>query len=96
LGTIFLKHYKKLLNARLPETREYIESLGIFAELYLTAAVVGPLFFVIMFSILGALGGGAGSFGLPPTVLLSLLVYVLIPVFEVFFIILIDATQPAE
>jgi len=49
-----------------------------------------------MFSILGALGGGGGGFGLPTTVLLPLLVYVLIPVFEVFFIILIDSTQPAE
>ena len=87
---------KTLMRDKEVETREYIESLGIFAELYLTAAVVGPLFFVIMFSILGALGGGAGGFGLPPNVLLSLLVYVLIPVFEVFFIILIDSTQPAE
>jgi flagellar protein FlaJ len=87
---------KTLMRDKEVETREYIESLGIFAELYLTAAVVGPLFFVIMFSILGALGGGAGGFGLPTPILLSLLVYVLIPVFEVFFIILIDATQPAE
>ncbi|MHA2061586.1 MAG: type II secretion system F family protein [Candidatus Sifarchaeia archaeon] len=87
---------KTLMRDKEVETREYIESLGIFAELYLTAAVVGPLFFVIMFSILGALGGGAVGFGLPPNVLLSLLVYLLIPAFEVFFIILIDSTQPAE
>jgi flagellar protein FlaJ len=87
---------KSLMRDKEVETRDYIESLGIFAELYLTAAVVGPLFFVIMFAILGALGGGGAGFGLPVPVLLTLLIYVLIPVFEVFFIILIDTTQPAE
>ncbi len=92
-----MKHYlssetKTLMRDKEVETKDYADSLGVWAELYLTAIVVGPLFFVIMLSTLSAMGGGLFA----TRELLLLLVYFLIPIGEIAFILLISASQPQE
>lgn len=69
---------------------EYIDNLGLMAEMYTTIFVAGPILFVVMGTIMGSLGGLPLDLGL----LFSLVIYILIPIVSVGFIILIDATKP--
>ena len=69
---------------------EYIDNLGLMAEMYTTIFVAGPILFVVMGTIMGSLGGLPLDLGL----LFSLVIYILIPLVSVGFIILIDATKP--
>lgn len=69
---------------------EYIDNLGLMAEIYTTVFVAGPVLFVVMATIMGSMG----SLPLDLGFLFTLVIYVLIPVMSVAFILLIEATKP--
>lgn len=84
---------KSLMRDKIREEKEFIEGLGVIAELFLVIGVVAPIFFVIMLAVLAIMATGASDQG---TILMTLLTYVLIPVGMTVIIVLIDGMQPTE
>jgi archaeal flagellar protein FlaJ len=60
------------------EQKSFIETMGLMAETYVTAAVAGPLFLLVMVAIIVLMGSGKMS-------QLQLLIYLLLPVINVGF-----------
>ncbi|MGC9779082.1 MAG: type II secretion system F family protein [Candidatus Heimdallarchaeota archaeon] len=84
---------KSLMRDKIREEKEFIEGLGVIAELFLVIGVVAPIFFVIMLAVLAIMASDSGNQG---TVLMTLLTYVLIPIGMSIIIVLIDGMQPTE
>lgn len=60
------------------EQRSFIETMGLMAETYVTAAVAGPLFLIVMVAIIVLIGSGTMS-------QLQLIIYLLLPVINIGF-----------
>ena len=69
------------------DQKAFVDLMGLMAETYVTAAVAGPLFLIVMMSIMGMLGGGG-----PGT--LYLIVYMLLPVANFGFAFALKAMTP--
>jgi len=82
-----------LMREKVREEKEFIESLGVVAELFLVIGVVTPIFFVIMLAVLAIMSSESGTQG---TILMALLTYVLIPIGMSVIIVLIDGMQPTD
>ena len=79
-----------LMTDKVQSERNFIEALGIMAELFMVIGVVAPIFFIVILAMMSMLGGSAGN----ATLLMAVMVYVIIPVAEMGIIVLIDAQQP--
>ncbi|NHJ84312.1 MAG: hypothetical protein FK734_02545 [Asgard group archaeon] len=84
---------KSLMREKIREEKEFIEGLGVIAELFLVIGVVAPIFFVIMLAVLAIMSTDSGNQGV---ILMTLLTYVLIPIGLTVIIVLIDGMQPTE
>jgi flagellar protein FlaJ len=60
------------------EQKSFIETMGLMAETYVTAAVAGPLFLLVMVAIMALLGGGDPQ-------QLQMITYLLLPVINIGF-----------
>ena len=69
------------------QQKEFLETLGLIAETYITAFVAGPLFLIVMMSIMATMGG-------MDLMLMYLLIYVAIPIATIIFVILISSITP--
>ncbi|HVM46286.1 MAG TPA: type II secretion system F family protein [Candidatus Thermoplasmatota archaeon] len=67
--------------------KQFVDLMGLMAETYVTAVVAGPLFLIVMMSIMGMLGGGG-----PGT--LYLIVYMLLPIANFGFAFALNAMTP--
>ena len=67
--------------------KEFLETLGLLGETYVTAFVAGPLFLIIMISVMSIMGSSSLMF-------LYLLIYAIIPIGSAMFIILISSMTP--
>lgn len=74
-------HYQKTATA---DQKLYLETLGMFAETYVTAFVAGPLFLITILIVMGLMGPSS----MPA---LKLLVYAVIPLSAITFSILLSA-----
>ncbi len=67
---------KSFMKLKQEKTKEFIENLGVLAEIFMVIGVVTPLFFIVMVAILSILStDNQGS-----VVLLFLITYIIIPV----------------
>ncbi len=66
--------------------KEFIEKLGIIAETYVTAFVAGPLFLIVILSIMSMMGA--------EIVLLYLVIYVMIPMGSGIILLMVDMATP--
>jgi archaeal flagellar protein FlaJ len=69
------------------EQKNFIETMGLMAETYVTAAVAGPLFLIVMVAIIVLMGSGEFS-------QLQLIVYLLLPVINIGFMMGLKAMIP--
>ncbi len=69
------------------EQKEFLETLGLIAETYITAFVAGPLFLIVMMSVMATMGG-------MDLMLMYILIYVAIPIATLIFVILISSITP--
>jgi flagellar protein FlaJ len=69
------------------EQNEFLETLGVIAETYVTAFVAGPLFLIVMMAVMATMGG-------MQMILIYLLIYLVIPVGSLLFVILVNAITP--
>ena len=67
--------------------KEFLETLGLLGETYVTAFVAGPLFLIIMTAVMSIMGGSSMTF-------LYLLIYAVIPVGSMMFIVLVNGMTP--
>jgi len=70
----------------------YVEELSLFTELYITAVIVGSVFFIVMSTIMNMVGSaGGGAF---MVMVQNLVVYVLLPLVSIGFMILVSMLSP--
>lgn len=81
-----------LMNDKVQDEKNFIEALGVMAELFMVVGVVAPIFFIVIFAMMSMLASGEGGGG--SSVMMALLVYIIIPVSLLVIILLIDAQQP--
>jgi flagellar protein FlaJ len=67
--------------------KEFLETLGLLGETYVTAFVAGPLFLIVVMSIMSIMGSAQMVF-------LYLIIYALIPVGSIMYVILISSLTP--
>jgi flagellar protein FlaJ len=77
----YMADYRRFLD-------KFVDQLSILMEVYITAVIVGSIFFIIMGTILGLMGGGQ------PIMMVQMMVYLGIPIMSVMFIILIAGLSP--
>lgn len=70
--------------------KQYLDSLSLLAEMYTTIFVAGPILFVVMITVMGSMG----SLGLPTDLIMSIVIYVLMPIASIGFIILVEGSKP--
>ncbi len=77
------------LQRLMQDQKSFLEILGLIAESYVTAFVAGPLFIIIMSSVMTIMSGGS-------PILLYVIIYGMLPLGSIMFIILISMLTPTE
>jgi flagellar protein FlaJ len=90
LRRLLVEKAESFMDAQKNLEKQYLDSLSLLAEMYTTIFVAGPILFVVMITVMGSMG----NLGLPTQLILSLVIYVLIPIASVGFIILIEGSKP--
>jgi len=80
-----------LADYRLKRQR-YMASLSTYADFYVGVLIAAPLFFISILSLLAIIGGELA--GMPINVLLSLGIYIVLPLLNIAFLIFVHMTQP--
>lgn len=78
-----------MMDLRRLASKQLIESLATFAEIYVTLLVVFPLLIIVMFSVMALIGGGLG--GLDVTQLMIMVTYLIIPLSGLGVIVMLDS-----
>ncbi len=73
--------------------RKFSDTLSVLSEFYVALLLTGPLLLVIMLAVMAMLGGGDLGL-LNPSLLLSLLTYLGLPLGALMFLIILDAVTP--
>jgi len=69
--------------------KEFLETLGVMAESYVTVVVAAPLFLIIMFSVMALFGGGQST-----KLIMYLLAFIMLPVANLGFALAIESMSP--
>ncbi len=80
-----------LINEERNLWRERIDKLSIFLEIYITMLIIGPIFIGITSSLLS---GIAITPGFNPLAMIQLLVYIIMPIVNIIFLVLIHTMFP--
>ena len=75
--------------------REMAETLGVFSEVFIGIFVAGPIFLTIILAVISIVGGVSGAF-MNPVFLLTLTVYVLMPLLGILMLLLAKVLTPGE
>ena len=92
LRKYLLSSAKEIMELRRIAAKQLVEVLGMLGEAYVSMLVVFPLILIIMFSVMGLVGGGVGGFSVFS--IMALVTYVMIPMLAVLMIVLLDAMLP--
>ena len=79
----FMSQYKRQLD-------EYSKQVAMYTEIYITAVVVGTLFFIVLIAIISPL------MGFSSLLIQTFLVFLLVPFMSIGFIVLIKGISPTE
>lgn len=83
---------KRFIRLKGINMRKSLDSLGVMAEVYVTAGIVLPLIMVVMLATLSFLGGG----GINALMWLYLVTYLMVPMISIMMLVMIDSTVPTE
>jgi archaellum biogenesis protein FlaJ (TadC family) len=78
-----------IMDFRRIAAKQLIESLGVFAETYISLMIVFPLLVIVMFSVMALIGGGLG--GVSVTMMMALVTYGIIPICGMAVIVMLDS-----
>jgi len=92
LKKYLLSSAKEIMELRRIATKQLVETLGMIAEAYVSMLVVFPLILIIMFSVMGLVGGNIAGFSVFS--IMALVTYALIPLLAIMMIVLLDGMLP--
>jgi len=92
LKKYLLSSAKEIMELRRIAAKQLVEVLGMLAEAYVSMLVVFPLILLIMFSVMGLVGGSIGGFSVFS--IMALVTYVMIPILAVAMIVMLDGILP--
>lgn len=87
IETYFQVKAEQYLQENRQNQKEFLETLALLGETYVTAFVAGPLFLIVVMSIMSIMGSAQMIF-------LYLIIYALIPVGSIMYVILISSLTP--
>ncbi|MDW7733366.1 MAG: type II secretion system F family protein [Methanolobus sp.] len=87
LETYFQIKTEQYLMENRQRQKEFLETLGLLGETYVTAFVAGPLFLIVVISIMSIMGNAQMIF-------LYLIIYAIIPIGSIMYVILISSMTP--
>jgi len=91
LSVYLLEKSKTFLNNYRRRLKEFAQNLTIYLEIYLTALILGAIFFTILTSVMSGLGGG----GTENIIFIQFfLIFIFIPLISASFIVLIKSMSP--
>lgn len=85
------KGEEAMLNYRL-ERKKYIDSLSTYSDIYIGVFIAAPLLFFVTLAIIQTMGGGI--FGLSVDVLSKIGTFLVLPVFNVLFLLFLEMVKP--
>jgi len=92
LTTYLATETKSYMKLKQEETKEFIEQLGVVAEIFMIVGVVAPLFFVVMIAIVSIIQKESSGV----IVLLISITYIGIPMLMIMVIIILSTTRTPE
>jgi flagellar protein FlaJ len=87
MGSYFVHKAKEYMEENRKRFTDFIMTLGMISELYITGLVAGPLFIIVMFTAMMMLSGAS-------PVILMVIIYGMIPLGSIIFILLTDTLTP--
>lgn len=87
MGSYFIHKAEENMEENRRKFSDFIQTLGMLSELYITGLVAGPLFIIVMFSAMMLLSGAS-------PMILQVLIYAVIPLGSIMFILLTDSMTP--
>jgi flagellar protein FlaJ len=90
LRTYFLAKSEEYMRENRRVQKEFLETLGVLAESYVTVVVAAPLFLIIMMSVMTMVGGGMGS----SVLILYLIAFIMLPLSHLGFAVVIKSSSP--
>lgn len=82
----FMQDYRRRLN-------QFTQQLSMFVEMYITVVLVGSVFFLVLSTIMGGIGGGNGSMIVAIQLLLT---FFFLPMASIGFLILVKGISPTS
>jgi len=92
LRKYLLSSAKEMMETKRIAAKQLVETLGMLAEAYVSMLVVFPLILLIMFSVMGLVGGNVAGFSVLS--IMGLVTYAMIPLLAMLMILLLDAMLP--
>ncbi len=92
LKKYLLSSAKDLMELRRIMGKQLVDTLGMLSEVYVSMLVVFPLILLIMFSVMGLVGGNIGGFGVFG--IIALVTYALIPLLAIMVLVMLDGMLP--
>jgi flagellar protein FlaJ len=92
LKKYLLSSAKEIMEMRRIAAKQLVEILGMLAEAYVSMLVVFPLILLIMFSVMGLVGGQLGGFSVSS--IMALVTYIIIPILAALMIVMLDGVLP--
>ena len=89
LKKYFLAKAEEYMRENRRQQKEFLQTLGVLAESYVTVVIAAPLFLIIMFSVMAMFGGGASS-----GTLMYVIAFVMLPLANMGFAIVIQSMSP--
>jgi len=90
LRAYFLAKSEEYMRENRRMQKEFLETLGVLAESYVTVVVAAPLFLIIMMSVMTMVGGGTGS----SILILYLIAFIMLPLSHLGFALVIKSMSP--
>lgn len=87
MGSYFVGKARENMEENRRRFAEFINTLGMLSELYITGMVAGPLFIIVLFSAMMMMNGASPA-------LLQIIIYGVIPLGSVMFVLLTDSMTP--
>jgi len=81
-----------LMRLRRSIMREFIDTLVMISEVYMSVLVAFPLIMIVMLVVMSSIGGGIG--GVSPGMIVPLIIYGLVPGAGIAVLIMLDAMMP--
>ncbi|HID18798.1 TPA: hypothetical protein EYP27_04590 [Candidatus Bathyarchaeota archaeon] len=95
LAKFFEEEARSLMGMRRATMREFVDTLLMLAEIYMSMFIAFPLILLLLLAIMSFMGGGVIG-GMTPEMMIMLIIYVIVPVFGIIYIVMLSLMTPRE